>query len=405
VNASASTNIARAPAADEEHARGLEATRRSLAQAMQERRRRSPVDSFIVLCESAQVSGVSGYTRRMIEAGTFRGPRRDRAIRLLCAGLVSALLMLCCCTQTDVSSAAGRMSPDSLLVVNRYSISFAIATSQQGTDANGSAGNTVWSDALQWSASWPDVSIDVFYTAPGVVHSVGGFASGGTVQASENFVYNDPSDIYQPTNCMGNLPTQTYSDGEVSMTTDSSGFFEALSPSATKFTQATNSVVQVMCTPDAFKVNTNPDSLPFTLPDGVKFEEFGVLGLDWSTATPGVDGVPTTDIIAGRSFAINSGKQTQATSDGSVTEAVNISFKFLGSASGGAPGRSSVCRVPTLKGRTLTAAGRALKAAGCNLGKVTTPSPRPHGTLRVVAQTPHAGITRPYGSRVSVTLG
>jgi hypothetical protein len=310
-----------------------------------------------------------------------------------------------CCTQTD-ASAAGRKSSDSLLVVNRYSISFAIATSQQGTDANGSAGNTVWSDALQWSASWPDVSIDVFYTAPGVVHSVGGSASGGTVQASENFVYNDPPGIYQPTNCMGNLPTQTYSDGEVSMTTDSSGFFEALSPSANKFIQANNSVVQVMCTPDAFKVDTDPDSLPFTLPDGVKFEEFGVLGLDWSTATPGVGVVPITDIIAGRSFAINSGKQTQATSDGSVTEAVNISFKFLGKASGGgAPGPSSVCHVPTLKGRTRAAAGRALKAAGCRLGKVTTPSPRPHGTLRVVAQTPHAGTTRPYGSRVSVTLG
>jgi hypothetical protein len=339
----------------------------------------------------------------MIEAGTFRGQRRGRVIRLLGAGLASGLLVLCC-TQSDVSRAAGRASSNPLLVVHRYSITFVVATSQQATDSNGSAGNTVWSDAMQWSASWPDVSFDVAYSAPGVVSFVGGNAlTGGTIQASENFVYNDPPDIYQPTNCMGNLATQTYSDGGVAMTTDAG--FVATSPSGTTFMQANDSVVQLMCAPDVWKVNTDPDTFSFTLPDGVKFDELGVFGLDWSTVTPGVGVFPMTEIIAGRSFAINSGKQTQATGDGSVTEAVNVEFKFLGSASGGNQGPSPVCRVPLLKGRTLTAASRALKAAGCRLGKVTTPSPRPHGTLRVVAQTPHAGTTRPYGSRIGVTLG
>jgi hypothetical protein len=344
----------------------------------------------------------------MIEAGTFRGQRRGRVIRLLGAGLASGLLVLCC-TQSDVSRAAGRASSNPLLVVHRYSITFVVATSQQATDSNGSAGNTVWSDAMQWSASWPDVSFDVAYSAPGVVSFVGGNAlTGGTIQASENFVYNDPPDIYQPTNCMGNLATQTYSDGGVAMTTDAG--FVATSPSGTTFMQANDSVVQLMCAPDVWKVNTDPATFSFTLPDGVKFDELeSAFGLDWSTATPAVGAFPFTDIIAGRSFTINSGEQTQATpgypGDGSVTEAVNISFKFLGSASGGNQGPSSVCRVPLLKGRTLTAASRALKAAGCRLGKVTTPSPRPHGTLRVVAQTPHAGTTRPYGSRIGVTLG
>ena len=60
------------------------------------------------------------------------------------------------------------------------------------------------------------------------------------------------------------------------------------------------------------------------------------------------------------------------------------------------------CVVPHLKGKTLTAAKRALKQASCRLGTVT-PTGQTTGT--VVGQRPRAGKTLAPEAKVKVQLG
>jgi hypothetical protein len=63
------------------------------------------------------------------------------------------------------------------------------------------------------------------------------------------------------------------------------------------------------------------------------------------------------------------------------------------------------CRVPRLKGRTLRAAKRMLKARRCRLGKVKRGRAARRGKVVVVRQSPRAGARRPAGTRIRVTLG
>jgi hypothetical protein len=67
---------------------------------------------------------------------------------------------------------------------------------------------------------------------------------------------------------------------------------------------------------------------------------------------------------------------------------------------GGAPGAGGgggVCDVPKLKGKSLKAARKAIRAAGCGVGKVK-------GRGRVKRQSPKAGTQLPAGGKVNVKL-
>ena len=67
-----------------------------------------------------------------------------------------------------------------------------------------------------------------------------------------------------------------------------------------------------------------------------------------------------------------------------------------------------VCKVPKLKGLTLTKAKRALGKAHCKLGRVAKPRRPKHGrppALVVRSSNPRTGATRVYGTKVKLTLG
>jgi RTX calcium-binding nonapeptide repeat (4 copies)/PASTA domain len=61
------------------------------------------------------------------------------------------------------------------------------------------------------------------------------------------------------------------------------------------------------------------------------------------------------------------------------------------------------CRVPSLRGRSLGAARRRLRARGCALGKVRRPRAK-GGRLVVAKQSPRAGRTLPWRAKVDVKL-
>jgi hypothetical protein len=74
----------------------------------------------------------------------------------------------------------------------------------------------------------------------------------------------------------------------------------------------------------------------------------------------------------------------------------------------GPPPPKPKCVVPKLKGKTLAAAKRALKAHHCRLGKVRRPKRHKHSKpvkLVVLAQSRRAGAKLPQGTKVNVRLG
>jgi serine/threonine-protein kinase len=70
----------------------------------------------------------------------------------------------------------------------------------------------------------------------------------------------------------------------------------------------------------------------------------------------------------------------------------------------GTPVKQKVCKVPQLKGKSITEAESALKAAGCALGKVKQKSSNTVPPGRVISSNPKPGGRRKAGSKVSLTI-
>jgi hypothetical protein len=66
---------------------------------------------------------------------------------------------------------------------------------------------------------------------------------------------------------------------------------------------------------------------------------------------------------------------------------------------------SSHCVVPRLKGRSLSAARRRLRSAGCSVGEVARRKGPTARTAKVLTQTPKPGAIRARGFAVGLTLG
>ncbi len=62
------------------------------------------------------------------------------------------------------------------------------------------------------------------------------------------------------------------------------------------------------------------------------------------------------------------------------------------------------CKVPKLKGKTLSQAKAALKKANCALGKVTKAKSKTVKKGRVISSKPAAGVTKPWGTLVNLKI-
>lgn len=345
-------------------------------------------------------------------------------MRLCGVGVVSGVLVTFGFAGVDSSRASGSTSSFNPLVVYHYAIGFAVTASQQNTDYYTDGNPTVWSNAVQWSGSWKDVKILVAYAKADDVVSVAGEANDGTLKNSEQFAYNDPPSVLDPTDCMGTVAPQTYTDGRVAVSS-AIGFAE-VNPEVNSFLDDETTEIDDDCGPNNSEAFANPYVFAFVAPDGVKFTSLSLGGVSWSALGPGTHAFPISDLVAHKSFIIEGGQQSELTAgvscpstgqcSGSVKESVTVTFKFLrggankpspgsgGSGNNGSGGGATLCHVPALDNLTVASARVLLKADGCSLGKVTTSGGSP-GTLRITAQSPRAGVTRPYGSRVDVTVG
>jgi hypothetical protein len=350
--------------------------------------------------------------------GHPRGAYRSTRIspRRVTALASAGLLLLALASAAGASSPAPRASSPPTPEVVRYQISFAVSASATGMT---NAGGGIWTSKQDWSGSWPNVSLRIV-NGPGNRPSlIYGLSRKGTIQASESFGWNDPPNIYQPTNCMGEVPTQTYHavlfiNAEQGASADT---FDASTGSSTTpglFTKAIGGVIDARCADkDGPRLTAQPDTFSFTAPDGIKFDDLNPELLDLYWFVPfGRNRFPISELLAGRSFRLESGTHSAQTSQligGTTTEAASVKFKFLGRSGGGhsnpGSGGRAACRVPALHGVTLAAARRKLKAADCRLGKVRATTAHPPPTAQITAQTPKAGAIRPAGSRVNVTVG
>jgi hypothetical protein len=108
-------------------------------------------------------------------------------------------------------------------------------------------------------------------------------------------------------------------------------------------------------------------------------------------------GVYTSTITAGRS----AGTVTIRATDSSVSPAVSATAK-LGIRA--VPRKPLQCVVPKLAGKTVAAARRALRKAGCTLGKTTRRRSAKVHKGHVVSSKPKAGKHRRHGTRVAVVV-
>jgi hypothetical protein len=109
------------------------------------------------------------------------------------------------------------------------------------------------------------------------------------------------------------------------------------------------------------------------------------------TATDATSGV---DSGAVSGYSSRPGTHTltaTATNDAGLTSRSTLRFKV-----------TAVCKVPKLKGKTLSKAKRALKRAHCALGK-TSPA-HPSRRQKVSKSSPKAGAVKRAGSKVKLTF-
>jgi Invasin, domain 3/PASTA domain len=109
------------------------------------------------------------------------------------------------------------------------------------------------------------------------------------------------------------------------------------------------------------------------------------------------DGTYTTGITAGLAV----GTATIKATDSSVSPAVSGSAKLSIRAARGKPKQ---CVVPKLAGKTVAAARRVLRRAGCTLGRTTRRTSTRVRSGRVISSKPKAGTHRRHGTRVAVIV-
>jgi len=104
-----------------------------------------------------------------------------------------------------------------------------------------------------------------------------------------------------------------------------------------------------------------------------------------------------------KSFKVVSDTRIHAVAPAHHLGVVHMTVLNPGKSASGAASKfkfKQVCVVPKLKGKTLSAARKALKTAHCKLGKVTGPT----GATKVSKQKPKHGKVLAAGSKVSVTI-
>jgi hypothetical protein len=242
---------------------------------------------------------------------------------------------------------AARDAPVTGSRVVRFDVYVAVTIHQHFQEHFG-AGLSVEDDSADWTGSWQNVTLRIVPGPHGAP-----YASiipdlpypTGVVQASAQFTYNDPPTRYQPTNCKGELPTQTYTGVFVlnypRQANAREDFVIAQAQDVgNKFFDALGAVIKSRCGEGYFSVSGSPAAYHYFhlgTPDGMGFEPLYLsLNLSWDRASGSASEMPfpLDEILAGKSVTLETGTQSRfygivggVPGDGAtVDEAVRVSF-------------------------------------------------------------------------------
>ncbi len=212
-----------------------------------------------------------------------------------------------------------------------YDVTISVNAFSEVTTPLGSAGTEVRNREVTWTGSWQNVTFRIIAGPDGkpvAVLTTKPILS-GTIQASSKYSYHDPPALYQAVECAGSLATQTYR-GRLSMivyprlgTASKMTFLAQPADGGSAWARTVDAVEEGRC--DDHVAIIGGTAFDFKTKDGIAFSPNAeLLTLDWEQSGPAVrPPFPIAQLLAGRSFGIESGKQA----DGGDTEAVQVTFK------------------------------------------------------------------------------
>ena len=213
----------------------------------------------------------------------------------------------------------------------RYDVTVTVTSRYHEVWEHPVAGTGVVDTQENSTARWADVGFRIISNLV-VPTSPGG--SPGTIQAWATFSAHSPPRIYQPENCQGELAVQTYDSrlavGAIGRSTIN--FIGQADDAGMAFFLALTDKIKSRCRVHPEIVNSGL-SMSFTLPDKIEFTNSGALSVVWSASASGTVPFPLDQILAGRSFVIETGTQTKGSSpkdssEISSTEQMAIRIEF-----------------------------------------------------------------------------
>ena len=193
----------------------------------------------------------------------------------------------------------------------------------------GTAGLETTDGTVRSSARWHNVGFSIVAqgaTPIAVIPTPTVFT--GTTQAAATFEHHDAPRAYKPINCAGAVPAHSYPATlnvliflAVGGGSNSLSFIGHPADGGIEFLQALSAEQRARCSGDA---PFDAPDLDFTLKDGTAFSLMSSVGAKFQVASNGKRPFAVDEIIAGRPFAIDSGRQKSA--DGRITMSVRVEF-------------------------------------------------------------------------------
>ena len=236
------------------------------------------------------------------------------ALRLALAGLV-ALAAVPAAGQGRGTPTPPKAAPPAFPTVH-FDVIMTVDSSAHTESPAGTDGLDVTDVTVRSSARWPNVGFSVISQNGKPIAMLPTSPSGfsGTLKAAATFAHHDDPKSYQPVNCAGNVPTQTYAADlglliylALGGTTDKLTFLGLSHDAGLEFEQA------ILDAGDKAGCKWHTPGVPsfeFTLPDGIEFANSDALSLNWGVKNDGRTPFPIDQILAGRPFVIDPGRQT-----------------------------------------------------------------------------------------------
>jgi hypothetical protein len=277
----------------------------------------------------AKKNAFSGFTLPPTGTHSLRFPKAGRYPYLVDGRMTAIVIVGSGAGAAGGGGGSGTTSSSSSNA--RYEVDISVTTHEHETSAR-----EVWDATIDWTGKWEGVYYSIAPDAIGVRPRPGGVFM-GTIQALEKVtLFNSMDPNKSPVQCRGDIPREA----EAARLVFSSSYFGASgqmnfasSPvdGGLSFAGKLDSVKATCSEP--YLLIPDPGGFDFTTPAGIEFslDPPRALLLQFKATSTTKVPFPLDQLIAGKSFGIETGTQTKSTPSGGVVytmdEAVSVDFK------------------------------------------------------------------------------